>query len=110
MTGLQPDAGEYTVLVMPLNATFDVLAGETVMKAASRHNYYWPTVCGGRGECAACALVIEQGIDNAGPVTAAERLQLACVAPHSTERLACQLTISGSIRARKNGVRKRITE
>jgi ferredoxin len=110
MTSLEPDGGEHTVLVMPLNATFDVLAGETVMRAAGRHNYYWPTVCGGRGECAACALVIEQGIDNAGPITAAEHVQLAHVAPNSAQRLACQLTISGSIRARKNGVRKRITE
>ena len=47
-----------TVRVEPSGITLDVRDGETVMAAARRAGYRWPTICGGLADCGACALEV----------------------------------------------------
>ena len=56
--------------VEPIGVTFRLAEGETLIQAAWREGYYWPTVCGGRAECTVCHVLIEAGEGNA--VTADE--------------------------------------
>ena len=47
------------VRVEPIGVTFRLAEGETLIQAAWRQGYDWPTVCGGRAECTACHVLIE---------------------------------------------------
>ena len=98
-----------TVRVKPSGITFDVRDGETVMAAARRAGYRWPTICGGLAECGACALEV---IEVAGALPApstVEGLRLNALVerrrhPDRTWRLACQLAPTGDVVVRKTGV------
>jgi ferredoxin len=99
------------VTVRPADITFDVTPGEAVMAAASRHGYFWPTTCGGRGECSLCAMVVEDGADELGPPSAAEaetlRRAVGLGRFGTVRRLACQVCPSGDLVVWKRGVRPR---
>ena len=47
------------VTVQPSGITIPVTTGETLMAAAHRAGYHWPTICHGKAECAACFIVAE---------------------------------------------------
>jgi ferredoxin len=102
------------VHVTPIGVTFALRPDETLMAAAWREGYYWPTVCGGRAECTACHVVIEDGAANAVPPDPLENLVLAPVVarrdPRVTIRLACRLKVRGPMRVRKKAVRRRIMQ
>ena len=49
------------VVVRPSGSTFEAEPGETIMAAALRNGYWWPTTCNGRAECAVCAVVVDEG-------------------------------------------------
>ena len=113
MDGTSPTAADRWVHVGPIDVTFKLGPDETLIAAAWREGYYWPTVCGGRGECTACHVIIEDGAANAVPPERIEDLVLAPVIarrdPRLTIRLACQLKVRGPVRVRKKAVRRRIT-
>jgi ferredoxin len=100
-----------TVRVEPAGIELDVVPGETVMGAAVRSGYRWPTVCGGLAECGVCVLrVVESGgLPEPEPVEVA---RLATVPerrlePEAEWRLACQLRVgSPGLVVRKRGVRR----
>ena len=102
------------VHVDPIDVTFELGPDETLIAAAWREGYYWPTVCGGRGECTACHVVVECGAANAVPPGRLEDLVLAPVIakrdPRLTIRLACQLKVRGPVRVHKKAVRRRIMQ
>lgn len=104
----------YPISIQPGDITFDVAEGETVIAAAWRNHYYWPTICGGRGECTACHLFIEDGSDNAVPPEPTELAMLEGVRARTRSdlpvRLACQLRTTGPMTVKKKAVRRRITE
>jgi 2Fe-2S ferredoxin len=55
MTAPEHDgAGEHVVRVLPLDLALTVRPGETLMAAAQRHGYTWPTRCRGQALCTAC--------------------------------------------------------
>ena len=89
---------------MPLD--IDIQEGETLMAVARRIDLRWPSVCNGQGNCAACYVKIEEGIDNAGAAHPQERERLHFAGRRDpSSRLACQLKVSGPMRASKNGVK-----
>jgi ferredoxin, 2Fe-2S len=102
-----------TVRVEPAGIELDVLPGETVMAAAVRDGYRWPTVCGGLAECGTCVLAVVApppgGLARPGPLEAG---RLAAVperrfAPDEEWRLACQLRVGApGLVVRKRGVRR----
>ena len=98
-----------TVRVEPSGITLDVREGETVMAAARRAGYRWPTICGGLADCGACALEALDGADALPPPTTVEGLRLEALVerrrhPDRTWRLACQLVPTGDLVVRKTGV------
>jgi 2Fe-2S ferredoxin len=97
------------VRVEPSGITLEVHDGETVMAAARRAGYRWPTICGGLADCGACALeVVETNAPLPSPTTL-EGTRLEALAerrryPDRTWRLACQLAPAGDLVVRKAGV------
>ena len=98
------------VRVEPSGITFDSEPGETIMGAAVRNGFWWPTICGGNAECAVCAVVVVDGGQHLGAIDADEARMLpivpeAMLHPDSTVRLACQARIDGDVVLTKRGVR-----
>src|ERR1700736_139980 len=62
-----------SVRLLPLDIDIEVLEGETLMAAARRIALRWPSVCNGQGNCTACYVKIEEGIDNAAAAHPQER-------------------------------------
>lgn len=95
--------------VEPLGVDLDVEEGETIMEAALRHGYRWPTICGGNASCGACCLKILRGAQYCSPPLARELERLAAIGMPSgadgSRRLACELKVEGPIVVHMPGVR-----
>jgi ferredoxin, 2Fe-2S len=101
-----------SVRVEPAGVDIVVDAGETLMAAAVRAGYRWPTVCGGQAECGVCVLsVVSSGFELAPP-SPLEAGRLATVpervlSSDAVLRLACQLRVDGDgLVVFKRGVRR----
>ncbi|MCU1459654.1 MAG: (2Fe-2S)-binding protein [Actinomycetia bacterium] len=102
------------VRVEPSGVEIEVREGETLMAAATRAGYRWPTVCGGLAECGTCAVQIvgEPSAALAEP-SALEADRLATLPdrklhPDAEFRLACQMRPGPGtdLVVRKRGVRR----
>jgi 2Fe-2S ferredoxin len=98
------------VTLRPLNVQFEAQEGETIMGAAQREGYYWPTTCGGEGRCTTCACVVVEGLDRLSErgrfeakVLTEERGPAVLQKPI---RLACQAHVHGDVVVEKAGVRR----
>lgn len=98
-----------SVLVEPLGVTFELAPDESLMAAAERAGYIWPTVCKGNAQCNRCVVRV---VDGAGllPYSSVELAGLRAVRWRNqpedhAERLACQLRADGSAVVEKRGVR-----
>ncbi len=98
--------------VEPSRVVFDIHADETIIQAAWRNGFTWPTICGGAGTCKICVFQILAGGDHLSPIEQWESAGLRSIADSSPNngqdsRLACQARAIGDIRLRKIGVRKK---
>lgn len=100
------------VTIHPLGRAIEAEDGATIMAAASAHDLYWPTTCGGQGICTSCACTINAGSENLEPMGPSERRTLTSemgvsggVLGKRQLRLACQARIHGDIEVTKHGVR-----
>lgn len=98
------------IQVEPSGVSFEVEAGETIMAAAIRNGFTWPTICGGRGTCKTCVFLTLAGGANllAAEPWEVEGLEtIAETLPNGGEgwRLACQAKATGDVTLRKVGVR-----
>jgi ferredoxin, 2Fe-2S len=95
------------VRVLPADAVVDVAAGESLMAAARRQGWFWPTVCGGDCDCGTCWVVVEHGAEHCSFMEANERATLAkgMKADEPTARLACQLRVSGPMVVTRRSVK-----
>jgi 2Fe-2S ferredoxin len=101
-----------TVRVEPAVIEFDILPHETVMAAALRHGYWWPTLCQGNAECTVCVMTVLQGQDLISDIDQREQETLDTIRPQrfkeGSPRLACQVKLTaadGCIVVQKRGVR-----
>jgi 2Fe-2S ferredoxin len=98
-----------TVKIEPSGLAFEAESGETLMAAAKRQGYYWPTTCGGNGECTTCACTIEDGAKNVSDLGRFESKSLQAgrgrAAVQGGLRLGCQTRVYGDVTVRKPGVR-----
>jgi 2Fe-2S ferredoxin len=99
------------VEVEPSGATFEILDGETIIEAAWRNGYTWPTICNGQGTCKTCVFLTLDGEENLLAIEPWEASGLETIADSLPDRgqswrLACQAKVSGDIRLRKIGVRR----
>jgi 2Fe-2S ferredoxin len=101
------ESPRHTVEILPKGPVITVAEGAPLMPAAIELGYRWPNICGGEGDCGACFVVIEEGIENASPIEPVEALRLKQSGKDGDERtrLACQMKINGPMRVFKRGVR-----
>lgn len=97
--------------VEPAGIEIEVRPGETLIEAAWRAGYHWPTLCYGMGRCTACQCEVLDGLHLLSERTEAERTLLSdakCrvrrINPRKA-RLACQMTVTGDVIVRKPGVK-----
>lgn len=108
MTGAQPRP---VVHVEPIGADLEPEPGETIIEAAWRLGYSWPTVCYGQANCTVCHVEVVSGAENLSPVGDEEQDALQHRLPGagrrdlSSVRLACRAQATGDVTVRKNGVR-----
>jgi 2Fe-2S ferredoxin len=94
------------VTVEPDCIALSVEPGETLIEAAWRLGYVWPTTCFGRAECTACHVEIIDGAEHASPVEGDEAAALAVLGTRRQSlRLACRVRFSADAVVRKRGVR-----
>jgi len=94
-------------VVEPSGVSFEAKVGESIMEAAIRSGYTWPTICGGRGTCKTCVCLVLDGGENLSKIEDFEEEGLASLGAGLDEnsRLACQAKPSGDVKVRKIGVR-----
>jgi ferredoxin len=95
------------VRVLPADAVVEVAAGESLMAAARRQGWFWPTVCNGNCDCGTCWVVVEVGAEHCSAMEVAERATLAkgMKANESRARLACQVKVLGPVVVTRRSVR-----
>lgn len=97
------------VQIEPSGITLAVDPGETVIEAAWRSGYRWPTVCYGQTTCGVCRFEVLEGGDGleaAGDEERARLDELAASGVAGTDlRLACRALVTGTVTVRKDGVR-----
>lgn len=94
--------------VLPVDQTLTVGEGETVLHAAQRNGWRWPTVCQGDCECGVCFMVVEEGAEHLTAKGEAEtdRLRWGIGAKDPRSRLACQVRLHGEpVRVFRRGAR-----
>ncbi|PCJ09102.1 MAG: adenylate/guanylate cyclase domain-containing protein [Rhodobacteraceae bacterium] len=65
--------------------------GLTLLEISRAHGVPHTSLCGGRGRCTTCRVIIEQGGDRLHPPSDAEARSLAAVKAPDNARLACQI-------------------
>jgi 2Fe-2S ferredoxin len=98
------------VTIRPLNVHFEAPEGATIMEAAQRRGYYWPTTCGGEGRCTTCACLVLRGMEHLSPRGRSEERVLSeergPAVLQQPLRLACQARLgAGDVEVQKPGVR-----
>lgn len=97
------------ILIQPSGFEIEARPGETVMEAARRAGYYWPTTCGGNGECTTCACTIVEGAGHVSEMGRFETKSLLVgrgrTALQQRLRLGCQVRVYGDVVVHKPGVR-----
>jgi 2Fe-2S ferredoxin len=98
-------------LIEPMGLELAVESGETLIEAAWRCGYYWPTVCYGQAQCTACVVKVTAGVDQLVDVADDEMAALKTLPPLRlpdavVRRLACRLQFEGSITVEKRGVQR----
>jgi 2Fe-2S ferredoxin len=99
------------VRVEPSGVDLEPARGETMIEAAWRLGYYWPTVCYGQAQCTVCHVEVVEGDEHLTPIEDDERDALEHRLPGAHRRdttrvrLACQARVTGPVTVLKHGVR-----
>jgi ferredoxin, 2Fe-2S len=95
-----------TVRVEPDGHEITVEKGESLIEAAWRQGYRWPTTCFGQAQCTACRVEIVAGSENVDPPEGDEADALATIGRRRSRsvRLACRLRPAGDMVVVKHGV------
>ena len=65
--------------------------GMTLLEMSRANGVPHTALCGGRGRCTTCRVVVEQGLDLLHPPSPTEQRSLAAVSAPANTRLACQI-------------------
>ncbi|WP_443201903.1 2Fe-2S iron-sulfur cluster-binding protein [Saccharopolyspora sp. 5N708] len=89
------DSSEIRVRVLPLDVELTVRAGESVMAAAQRQGYFWPTRCRGQALCTACLFEVMSDSEDFDPAESLEQEALESLREFQEKRgrrlrLGCQ--------------------
>jgi 2Fe-2S ferredoxin len=99
----------HKVRILPLDVIIDASDGSSIMEAANASGLYWPTTCGGQGECTTCAGLILRGGECLSEMGRSERRSLlenrGAAVLSKPIRLCCQARVYGDVEVEKQGVR-----
>lgn len=65
--------------------------GMTLLEMSRAHSVPHAALCGGKGRCTTCRVIIEEGLENLPPAIGAEERSLAAIKAPGNMRLACQI-------------------
>jgi len=85
------------IIFQPEGKRARVSYGNTVLDAAKVVGVDLTSICGGKGVCGKCRIIVEQGMDNVGSITNVERKLLRETEISSGYRLACQTVVLGPL-------------
>ena len=95
------------VRVEPSGVIFGAEPDETIMGAARRNGFTWPSVCGGEGSCRTCFVIVVDGPDWLSPIGGLEQRginELLSVRTYpGPVRLACQARPVGDVVVTRSG-------
>ncbi|WP_299647926.1 adenylate/guanylate cyclase domain-containing protein [uncultured Tateyamaria sp.] len=72
--------------------------GQTILETSRTSAVAHTALCGGRGRCTTCRVIVEDGLDNLPAPSEAEARSLAAVGAPPNARLACQVRPTQSVR------------
>lgn len=100
----------HRITILPLGAVVEAADGVSIMEAAHARGLYWPTTCGGQGECTTCAGLIVSGAEHLSEMGRSERRSLienrGAASLRRSLRLCCQARVYGDVEVQKPGVRE----
>ena len=83
-----------TIALFPANETVEINDGDTLLSSLRQFNVPVKQICGGRGICATCHVIVRHGLDSLAPACEREARTLSFMANATPEsRLACQATV-----------------
>lgn len=83
-----------TLTILPAGITTEAAPGTTLLAALKAAGAAIMSKCGGKGECSACHLYVQEGRKSLSKIQKAENELLdAMVGVSSKSRLACQATL-----------------
>jgi 2Fe-2S ferredoxin len=97
--------------VEPIGIDLEVGQDETIIEAAWRLGFYWPTVCFGQATCTVCHVEVLDGFEHLSALDEEERRALNERLPVARRRditrlrLACRTRVIGDATVEKKGVR-----
>jgi 2Fe-2S ferredoxin len=102
------DAAKITV--RPGGSVFEAGPDESIMAAAQRNGFRWPTVCGGKATCRTCVFTVTEGAEHLSEPNKLEAEAMKLLRRPSSRagdlvRLACQARTTGDLIVTKPGVR-----
>ncbi|WP_187262593.1 2Fe-2S iron-sulfur cluster-binding protein [Pontibacter beigongshangensis] len=77
------------------NRQVEVAGGQTVFEALQAAGIDWMHACGAKGRCTTCRLVVTEGLEHFGALTATETRYRDNGRLQQNERLLCQATLHG---------------
>jgi len=90
-----------SIEVLPEGRTIAADPAETILQALLRHGILQAHICGGKGRCSTCRVLIQEGLEYCSPPTYRElRLTERLHFPPNL-RLACQTQVHGPVRLRR---------
>jgi 2Fe-2S ferredoxin len=99
----------HRIHILPLDIVIEAADGASIMEAANAHGLYWPTTCGGQGQCTTCAGTILSGGEHLSEMGRSERRSLVenrgAAVLGKPIRLCCQARVHGDVEVQKPGVR-----
>ena len=78
-------------------AEIEAPTGSNLLRMSIRYQSGLPFKCGG-GMCGTCFCLIEEGIENTGPLTVKEKKKLTEEEVAKGHRLGCQTTVTGPLK------------
>jgi adenylate cyclase len=86
---------------MPDDAIVDIQEGETIRDAALRHSIPITNVCGAKGRCSTCRVMVVEGLENCSSRSDKEKDIAGYMSFTPEIRLACQTTTTGDLQVRR---------
>jgi len=101
---------EVRIRVLPLDVELTVHSGESVMAAAQRQGYFWPTRCRGQALCTACLFEVVSGGEGLAEIEPLEQEALETLSAFQEKRagqlrLGCQARPLAAVTVFKRGMK-----